>query len=66
MSTVEDEVLYKGGHKCMPNGVGDYIFVCPTEGEKPGFVPYMYRTLLNGTCKCGEKIELEKEKTNER
>ena len=54
-------IEYKGGHRCVPNGVGDYRFGCPTEGEKPGFVPFGWRTALSGTCKCGAKIELEEE-----
>lgn len=53
------EIQYKHGHKCVPNGVGDYTFVCPTEGEKPGFIPFMFRSLCGGKCKCGMEIELD-------
>src|SRR5688572_22651288 len=34
------EIQYTAGHKCVPNGVGDYDFICPTTGRKPGFVPF--------------------------
>jgi hypothetical protein len=52
-------IHYKHGHLCKPNGVGDYTFVCPKDGERAGFVPFMYRSLLSGFCGCGLQIELD-------
>jgi len=55
------EILYTHGHKCVPNSVGDYKFICPTKGEKPGFVPFMLRKSLKGKCACGLDFYLEEE-----
>jgi hypothetical protein len=52
-------ITYATGHTCEPNGVGDYRFVCPTHGERPGFIPFYLATSLCGTCKCGDPIILE-------
>jgi len=58
---MDETIEYKFGHKCVPNGTGDYTFVCPTKGKKPGFIPWGYRKLLTGYCKCGYVIMLQKE-----
>lgn len=59
----DKEIKYTHGHKCTPNGSGDYTFVCPEHGEKPGFIPFMARSLLKGKCICGKSIEvIEKQK----
>lgn len=50
-------IEYSKGHTCKPNGVGDYTFVCPKNGEKPGFVPYMYRQLFTSCPLCGDDVE---------
>jgi hypothetical protein len=57
------EILYSLGHRCVPNGVGDYVFLCPTLGEKPGFIPFMLRDQLRGKCVCGVEIMLERNGT---
>ena len=49
---------YATGHRCEPNGVGDYRFLCPKHGEKPGFIPFYLAPLVSGSCKCGEQIVL--------
>ena len=59
-----DEVIpYALGHTCQPNGVGDYQFVCPTFGIKPGFVPFMFRNILRFQCACGVCIQGEVKET---
>lgn len=58
-----DNILYNDGHYCKPNGVGDFDFVCPTKGTKPGFIPYMYAFSLTGECACGMKILREEKPT---
>lgn len=58
-------IKYESNHECVPNGVGDYDFVCPTRGIKPGFIPYFMRTLVTGTCACGLKIKIQKEVTDQ-
>jgi hypothetical protein len=55
---MDEEIQYTDGHKCIPNGVGDYTFVCPTKGEKPGFVPFMLRRMVKGKCACGTYVEV--------
>jgi hypothetical protein len=55
-----EEVLYAHGHKCVPDGKGDYKFVCPTEGDLDGYLSYASRYKVDGVCKCFMKIELEK------
>lgn len=54
---MSENIPYKFGHYCKPNGVGDFDFVCPIRGEKPGFVPYLLAFRLSGECACGQKIE---------
>ena len=50
-------IEYTEGHECRPNGVGDYKMVCPETGVLEGFVPFLMRTLLRGTCDgCGLSI----------
>lgn len=58
---MNEAVHYKNGHTCIPNGVGDYTFVCPVDGKREGFVPFMLRTLQKGVCSCGAKIELDEQ-----
>lgn len=50
-------VPYNDGHACFPNGVGDFDFVCPWHGKKPGFVPFFNAFLIEGTCLCGIEIK---------
>jgi len=51
------DILYGDGHKCVPNGVGDYDLVCPTLGQKPGFIPFMWAHILDGQrCACGHEL----------
>lgn len=43
MNALTDETIeYASGHKCEPNGVGDYTMICPTRGPYPSFIPYMW------------------------
>jgi hypothetical protein len=58
---MDQEMSYTSGHKCVPNGVGDYTFICPTFGPYQQFIPFMYRTLLAGTCQCGVEFKYEGE-----
>lgn len=58
---MNETIYYQHGHTCVPNGVGDYTFVCPTLGKREGFVPYMMRTLLKGTCLCGQPVDLDEQ-----
>lgn len=58
---MNETIYYKNGHTCIPNGVGDYTFVCPDHGKREGFIPFMFRELVNGTCKCGQAIELDEQ-----
>ena len=51
----EKEVLYNDGHKCIPNGHGDFDFICPTKG-KQFFVGIFERMFIRRTCSCGIKI----------
>ncbi len=51
-------IRYSEGHKCQPNGVGDYELVCPKDnrGVIPGFVPFMLRGTLKKCQGCGKNI----------
>ncbi len=49
-------VPYNDGHACFANGAGDFDFVCPWHGKKPGFIPFMYAFILRGKCLCGIEI----------
>jgi hypothetical protein len=48
----EEEVEYTDGHRCIPNGVGDFDMICPTLGNQ-GFVPIMLRRSVARECACG-------------
>jgi len=50
-------VKYTNNHRCEPNGLGDYDFICPKLG-KIKFVPILLRESVVGCCPCGEKVEL--------
>ncbi|WP_236225560.1 MULTISPECIES: hypothetical protein [Pseudomonas aeruginosa group] len=58
---MNETIYYKNGHTCVPNGVGDYAFICPTHGQREGFVPFMMRSLQKGNCSCGIVIELDEQ-----
>ena len=49
------EVLYNDDHKCVPNGCGDFDFICPKNG-KQFFVPIFQRMFIEVKCSCGLKI----------
>ena len=52
-------IEYTSGHKCEPNGVGDYNMVCPTHGQLPMFIPYMWARIVvcDKICPlCGNMI----------
>ncbi len=59
MAQSVDEMIipYNDGHACFANGVGDFTFICPWHGKRPGFVPFFQAFMLRGTCLCGLKIE---------
>ncbi len=46
-------IQYTDGHRCEPNGHGDYQFVCPTNGVYHRFIPFFARYTLLGKCQCG-------------
>lgn len=52
-------ITYKEEHKCVPNGHGDFDFICPKIGKVGSFVPVLLRKDVNGICECGTEIELE-------
>ncbi len=54
---MNEVIEYSKDHRCKPNGAGDYTFICPKNGEKPGFVPYMQRQLFKKCPLCGDNIE---------
>lgn len=49
------EVLYNDGHRCVPNGVGDFDFICPADGKR-FFVPIFQRMFIKRRCSCGVEI----------
>ena len=52
---MDKDVLYNDGHVCVPNGVGDFDFICPENG-KQFFVPYLNRHFIKCNCSCGVEI----------
>ena len=57
MSYMDKTIQYTLGHKCTPNGVGDYELFCSKTGTVPGFVPFMNRGTLKKCEGCGKEIE---------
>ncbi len=52
---MEKDVLYNDDHKCIPNGHGDFDFICPVNG-KQFFVPVLNRHFIKVRCSCGVRI----------
>ena len=65
MST-DKEILYSASHKAIPNGVGDYDFICPENGFQ-FFIPYFLRETVGGfCCSCGKDVVIaDKDKETE-
>jgi len=56
---ITKEILYTHGHKCIPNGVGDYQMVCPDGEVVKGFIPFMMRAVIKGLCtRCNKTLKV--------
>jgi hypothetical protein len=48
---MSEVIEYESGHRCVPNGAGDFNLTCPKHGVRPGFIPYMY-----ARCVVSQKV----------
>lgn len=51
----QKEVLYNDGHKCVPNGLNEFDFICPEYGKR-FCVAFLNRHTIKGYCSCGKFI----------
>lgn len=57
MSNITLETFdYGNGHVCRPTVQFDYEFICPTNGQVGGVIPFLMRQTLQGVCPCGVHV----------